>query len=396
MSKATLYDILGVAPQSESVVIQAAYKAMIMKYHPDRYEGDPETAEQKARELNHAILILGDPARRASYDAELRRERGNVTFPGRAAEVATAGPVAFATGSPGWVPDWSPKRGRPRKGIAPRLGIGVAAMAAAVLAGHLLSSDQGEESENERRRGTTTVAVPPATPPDLNGDQVRLGVGELKEILSGAVTAKVREYSQSCLKAVRKRRSWEKADFCFGFDAAASITDRRQGTLPYTYFGKGATEKRFRAVLVDGFGISEEAAMRRIDMVWDRAGAALDKPLPEAPLRESRSINPRFTGVAEIPAAFWGNWASSSAGCAPGARERIAIAPSDIGLFDRHGRVDTVTPVNGNDQYAVRVTMADKGEAWDDQFTLGFRPGSGSNRLILSSETSGTREYRRC
>lgn len=70
------YRVLGVSPTSEDVVIRAAYKAMMLKYHPDTYKGDPQEGERKAKELNEAYEVLGDPARRAEYDARMSRASG--------------------------------------------------------------------------------------------------------------------------------------------------------------------------------------------------------------------------------------------------------------------------------------------------------------------------------
>ena len=60
------YEILGVSPTSDRVVIKAAYKAMMLKYHPDTNKA--QDASDKARELNEAYAILSDPLKRASYD----------------------------------------------------------------------------------------------------------------------------------------------------------------------------------------------------------------------------------------------------------------------------------------------------------------------------------------
>jgi curved DNA-binding protein len=65
------YDILQVTPNAEQEVIEAAYRRLARKYHPD-VNRDPATAA-RMRELNEAYEVLGDPRRRAEYDAELER-----------------------------------------------------------------------------------------------------------------------------------------------------------------------------------------------------------------------------------------------------------------------------------------------------------------------------------
>lgn len=61
------YNILGVTESAETAVIKAAYKALMMIYHPDRYDGDRETAIKKTKELNEAYSTLIDPDKRKAY-----------------------------------------------------------------------------------------------------------------------------------------------------------------------------------------------------------------------------------------------------------------------------------------------------------------------------------------
>ena len=65
----SLYDVLNVAPEAEPVVIEAAYKALIKRYHPDQAEGGAPTRD--AAKINQAFALLKDPARRAEYDHRL-------------------------------------------------------------------------------------------------------------------------------------------------------------------------------------------------------------------------------------------------------------------------------------------------------------------------------------
>jgi hypothetical protein len=70
------YDTLGVTPWAEDSVIRAAYVALMRTYHPDRNK-DPE-AQARVREITSAFAVLGNPQRRAAYDAlgALRKETG--------------------------------------------------------------------------------------------------------------------------------------------------------------------------------------------------------------------------------------------------------------------------------------------------------------------------------
>jgi len=63
------YEVLGVAPTSEDVVIRAAYRALMRRYHPDK--GPDADMSGRAREINAAYAVLGNPDKRARYDGSL-------------------------------------------------------------------------------------------------------------------------------------------------------------------------------------------------------------------------------------------------------------------------------------------------------------------------------------
>jgi hypothetical protein len=65
------YRILNVAPDAEPVVIEAAYRALMKKYHPDQAASASAGEGPRAAEINLAYATLRDPGRRADYD---RRE----------------------------------------------------------------------------------------------------------------------------------------------------------------------------------------------------------------------------------------------------------------------------------------------------------------------------------
>lgn len=65
----TLYRILQVDQDADPEVIEAAYKRLALKYHPDT-STDPAAGE-RMQELNQARAILGDPVRRRAYDVSI-------------------------------------------------------------------------------------------------------------------------------------------------------------------------------------------------------------------------------------------------------------------------------------------------------------------------------------
>ncbi len=71
------YAILGVVPSAEEVVIRATWKALVQRYHPDRFH--PNVAEATARiaEVNEAYNVLSDPVRRKNYDSQRGTKEGD-------------------------------------------------------------------------------------------------------------------------------------------------------------------------------------------------------------------------------------------------------------------------------------------------------------------------------
>lgn len=95
----SLYDVLNVAPEAEPVVVEAAYKALIKKYHPDQAVGTP--VSRNATAINEAFAVLKDPAKRADYDHRLWSKQQSIRL--AEAQVASAGrPPRFVAVS-GWL-----------------------------------------------------------------------------------------------------------------------------------------------------------------------------------------------------------------------------------------------------------------------------------------------------
>ncbi len=70
------YHILQVSRDAEPEVIEKAYKALCMKYHPDRAGGSERgRATEAMQRINRAYAVLSDPAARAPYDRTLSAEQ---------------------------------------------------------------------------------------------------------------------------------------------------------------------------------------------------------------------------------------------------------------------------------------------------------------------------------
>ncbi len=90
------YKVLQVDPEAEDEVIQAAYRRLARKYHPDLAAG-PEAAARMAA-INAAWGLIGTPAERAAYD----RSRAASGDPSRASAGSQA--QRAATRAPGTGP----------------------------------------------------------------------------------------------------------------------------------------------------------------------------------------------------------------------------------------------------------------------------------------------------
>lgn len=86
------YKILQVDPEAEDEVIQAAYRRLARKYHPDLAPGTE--AEARMAAINAAWARLGDPLARAAFDRERAASAAGTpsvaTAPGPSASAAPA------------------------------------------------------------------------------------------------------------------------------------------------------------------------------------------------------------------------------------------------------------------------------------------------------------------
>lgn len=80
----THYDNLNVSENAPEEVIRAAYKALAMRFHPDRNDGSTES-RRVMQILNEAYEVLSDPAKRREYDRLLQTARTRTAPPTQAA-----------------------------------------------------------------------------------------------------------------------------------------------------------------------------------------------------------------------------------------------------------------------------------------------------------------------
>jgi curved DNA-binding protein CbpA len=99
------YKVLQVDPEADPEVVQAAYRRLAQKYHPDIAGTD---AAERMRQINAAWEILRDPGRRADYD----RSRAAATA-GRPVDGAPGSQTAGGRRPPGHAPGGEGPEGQP-------------------------------------------------------------------------------------------------------------------------------------------------------------------------------------------------------------------------------------------------------------------------------------------
>src|SRR5262245_36459242 len=104
------YKTLQVDSEAEDEVIQAAYRRLARKYHPDVAPGAEAAARMAA--INAAWELLGDPVKRALYD---RERAAQARAASTAAAEAAATPSAPSTSSAASSPSAKPRQPPPEE-----------------------------------------------------------------------------------------------------------------------------------------------------------------------------------------------------------------------------------------------------------------------------------------
>jgi curved DNA-binding protein CbpA len=178
----THYETLGVSPHAEDVVIEAAYKAMMKRHHPDAPDRDVRKGDAQAKAINGAYRILRNPETRTRYDRDLAN--GAEPPPGRA-RAEEAEPVRP---SPASAPSKPAKSG----GL---ISIGFIGLALAVIVsafGSLIANRSSSTTEaaastapaSDTAASEAPAKTPASTPPSLQ---------EPRETVSDAAPAPIAE-----------------------------------------------------------------------------------------------------------------------------------------------------------------------------------------------------------
>ncbi|KAK3441563.1 hypothetical protein EUGRSUZ_B02081 [Eucalyptus grandis] len=68
------YAVLGIRRDASSSDIKSAYRKLAMKWHPDKWAGNPQVAGEAKRrfqQIQEAYSVLSDQSKRSMYDAGL-------------------------------------------------------------------------------------------------------------------------------------------------------------------------------------------------------------------------------------------------------------------------------------------------------------------------------------
>lgn len=220
------YAVLGVAPTSDDVVIRAAYRALMLKYHPDTNTDARSTL--KAAQINEAYKVLSDAFKRAQYD-KLRSETQGPSAASNDSKANSAGDKPDLRRHPG---SW--------------LFIGVLGLAV------VASLDEKQTPTATAKRSSLTmitaaavapVGLPPTpatapvpsptsdVPPDLQSpkamafEDMEAAAVRFDRVLQRGGIVGAKAFSQGCHRGFALRPNWTTADRCAAFDFAAAAID---------------------------------------------------------------------------------------------------------------------------------------------------------------------------
>jgi hypothetical protein len=161
------YELLNVSPDAEPVVIEAAYRALMKKYHPDQAAAAVPAGAPTAAAINAAFATLRDPGRRAEYDRREWTKGQNVQLAAYQARPVPRVSRAFGWG--GWV-------------VASVLG-GILAMIAGPAAEYNAARVQAERAAaavEPDLRSQPTLPDEPLVPPAAAGAAAGSDAGALQ------------------------------------------------------------------------------------------------------------------------------------------------------------------------------------------------------------------------
>lgn len=250
-----LYAVLGVSSNADEVVIRAAFKALMLRYHPDTNRS--EDATKRAAAINAAYAILGDPKKRAAYDEAQRN------FAGRTGGGSPPPPPA----PPKTTPKPPPAPLNPMSSGSKTLltwllfiivvgGVRVLTTAhssasdvdntlvadlnttddMAVMDDNMMAADGVQTAPEVPTRGEALGLMANDMAPEasatsqtlsaLNFQNIEGAAKSFDRVLARRGMAGARAASEACHAKLKAQLSWPAADNCVGFDLAARFVDQ--------------------------------------------------------------------------------------------------------------------------------------------------------------------------
>ncbi len=298
------YAALGVSSSSDDVVIRAAYKALMLKYHPDTNKG--QGATERAAAINAAFAILGDPQRRANYDASRNFQSAPPTpptpppSPPKGGHQSDTPPATDALTAP--PPSWLAKLG----GILAILVVGAVVRVAvhevnrpsssptstlSAAADPLLATGMDTMTDNmtavDEQFALTELPTEPLmsnmsgastdsilgtfayqAPTGINFSDIEGASYTFAKILNQRGIFGARAWSQKCHADAAKAPSWSAVDRCAAFDFAARYMDaemvKAANIAPNPYFSFQADNQADSYSVVGGQPYAVGERLRRI------------------------------------------------------------------------------------------------------------------------------------
>lgn len=313
MNNPDYYRILGVAPESEDVVIQAAYRALMRRYHPDTNKS--ADAAKRATEINQAYDVLRDPVRRRQYDA-VRKAAGD------AKKQESESPPPPPPPPQGAYPSKQPARA-PWDDLGTRIVVGLIGTFLLVVIVGALSESGSTATDNNlmavenleagnlvvendmelvdaNDAGTELIATAPPTLATLTQtpvhyDDIESAASRFAKVLTKSGIAGARTVSEKCHAGVTAEPSWAAADWCAAFDYAAAHVDAEVAKSagwpanPYFQFQAANQADRYKEA-----GASDYFVSSRLVSIKESAESAAD----DATMAEIAKVNSQSKPVS--------------------------------------------------------------------------------------------------
>jgi hypothetical protein len=236
------YQILGVAPDSEEVVIHAAFKALMRKYHPDTSGNAAHLAKVQA--INEAYAVLRDSLKRQAYDQRLGAGAGTAPPPpppppppSQPFKRSPTGPQATAPATKGTgalraivvagvvILIAIAKGANMQTPAADGTADAVEAMPEETMASDPMAALQGAWPSSAATTADEANRTLPAQAPPVSFDDIEVAVNAFDGTLSRSGLMGAVASSKNCRKKLDEAPTWLAADQCAAFDHAAAYLD---------------------------------------------------------------------------------------------------------------------------------------------------------------------------